>query len=221
MQKKKIKGRYVIISIFCTLLFVCILLECFLPSFFSEAYRGDEHYSTGGYKTFGYGFNRYGKLASQYLPEYTDISEDATYLDFAYFDSNLYFTRYVAVCIGVRYPEKIYSQKRDAMLASGTNIGSTVMNGAEEDDTQNRLMATYKRLNGEHVYYIVECSDKDQAIMYMVFFSSKNFDTDEYMMYWINDVCNLTMTKFWNELHPLLAEEMIEKKYIGPSYIIQ
>ena len=221
MQKKKFKVWCVIISVISTFLLACVLLECFLPSFFGEEYRGANHYSEGDYKTFGHGFNRYGKVASEYLPEYDEAAEDATYIDFAYFDSSLYLTRYVAVCVGVRYPEEIYSQKREELLASGTDIGSTVARGAEEDDTQNRLIATDKRLNGEHVYYIAECSDTDRAIMYMVFISSREFDTDDAMMHWIDELCRLTMTKFWNELHPQLAEKLIEKNYIGPVHAIR
>ena len=80
MQKKKFKVWCVIISGICTFLIACVLLECFLPSFFGEEYRGANHYSEGDYKTFGHGFNRYGKIASEYLPEYDEAAEDATYV---------------------------------------------------------------------------------------------------------------------------------------------
>lgn len=57
--------------------------------------------------------------------------------------------------------------------------------------------------------------------MYMVFISSREFDTDDAMMHWIDELCRMTMTKFWNELHPQLAEKLVEKNYIGPVHAIR
>lgn len=218
MPKKKNKVLYIIVSIICTLLIVCIFLDCFFPSFHREVHRGIDYYSNGSYKKMGHGFNRYGEIASKYLPEYDKISNDATYIDFVYVDDNLFWIRSVAVCIGARYPEEIYELKRDELLKQGKDIGQTVSYGNELDDTQCRLVEEKKRLNGEYMYYVTECSDMDQSIMHMVYFSSLKYDNHSFLMHEIMDEHSfVASTKFWRELHPNLYEKV--KDYLS-NYMV-
>ena len=116
---KKHRALRIILSVVCVLILICILLDFSLPSFHSEIHRGIDYYSDNSYKRLGYGFNRYGRIASKYLPSYDEVLKDAEYIDFAYVDANHYVVRNVAVCVGARYPEEIYTQKRDELLKQG------------------------------------------------------------------------------------------------------
>ena len=209
MIVEKKKRRLIIVGCIVMVLLFCILLEFFLPSFHYEECCGLDYYSDGEYKNLGYGFNRYGDIASEYLPKYEEIYDGSTYVDFSYIDSNNHMIRYVAVCVGVRYTEDIYLQKRDKLLNSGIDIGSTTYQQGKPFGTQNRLLAQNKRLNQEHLYYIVECTDIDNSIMYMVFFASKNilFGSETLQTSHITAVFPFTLFDFWRNLHPHLYGE--------------
>jgi hypothetical protein len=222
---KKHRALRIILSAVCILILICVLLDCFFPSFHSEIHRGIDYYSDGAYEKLGHGFNRYGRIASKYLPSYDEVSKDAEYIDFAYVDANHYVIRNVAVCVGARYPEEIYTQKRDELLKQGVNIGSTAINGEVKgviiDDTECRLLERHKRVNGEYMYYVTECSDKDHSIMYVVFFSSLEHNEDRtpfLMWYLMSEYSSMRETTFWIDLHPILYPELKNSNYIS-SYV--
>lgn len=193
------------------LLITFILLRYFFPSFHSETHRGIEYYKTESYTDFGIGFNRYGKIASEYLPKYSDVSENSKYIDFYYNDSSFGIHKYVVIAMGSRYDSDVYKSKRDEILNSGTPFGQdTILNNNES--RHYRLIEAKTRINGERVYYIVGCSDMDCTIMYYVYIDNQDYVNE---MFWIFDDTGIIYTAFWQELHPITASnaELIPKIY--------
>ena len=206
---KKSRGKIIFLIIFSFLLVVLIMFRYFFPSFYHETYRGVEYYKTESYVDFGIGFNRYGKIASKYLPRYNDICENAQYLDFYYKDSSFGIHKYVIIAVGVRYESDIYSSKRDEILQIGTDFGEDyIVNN--RDFRHYRLIETKSRINGEKLSYVVGCSDTDNAIMYFVYIDSDDYKDN---VYWIFDDTSLIHTTFWQELHNKTAQnEGLEPK---------
>lgn len=199
IKKSKIKNVLLIILSF--LLIAFILLRYFFPSFHSETYRGVEYYKTESYIDFGIGFNRYGKIASEYLPKYSDISKNAKYIDFYYNDSYFGIHKYVVITMGVRYDSDLYASKRDEILQIGKDFGDDYIL-KDKDFRHYRLIETKSRINGENLYYIISCSDIDNAIMYFVYIDNDDYVND---VYWIFTDTGLVYTAFWQELHPILT----------------
>ena len=181
-----------------TLLSVIMVNIYFFPSLIhSEEHRGLEYYKDYSYKRFGVGTNRYGKIASNYLPDYSEISKDATYIDFYYNDSSKFAYEYVFVAVGVRYDEKTYLLKKDEIISQSSDFGNSL-----PLDVYGRLVSQKRRINGETLYYIVEYSDTDKAIMYWVVFSSDNHDKKANLDLLMDDTL-IIYTEFWQYLHPI------------------
>ena len=148
------RTKKILLIMVSALLLTFILFHYFFPSFHSEFHEGVEYYRDGSYTKFGFGFNRYGKVASKYLPEYDDISKDASYMDFYYSDSYFGIARFVITAVGVRYDTERYEAIRSEILQTGTDFGSDGV-GTLYKERSYRLMEQKTRANGEHLYYIV------------------------------------------------------------------
>lgn len=59
-----------------------------------------------------------------------------------------------------------------------------------------RLIDKKHRANGEYVYYVISCCDRDNAIMYLVLFDTHNYDE---VLFW--DDQTMVFFEFWNDLH--------------------
>lgn len=194
--KTKKHTKIIKISVFITIVVVLVVLAMhfFFPSYHHETYRGINYYSDQSYMDFGIGFNRYGKIAAQYLPMYENVSDKATYIDFIYSDSGMFFYKSVKVCVGVRYDTDIYTVKRNKILTQGTDFKDDgIVSGI-----QYRLMDKQRQANGEYLYYIIGCSDVDNAIMHLVLFSTENINR----MSECYD-CTDVFDYFWYDLHPI------------------
>ncbi len=195
MMKRITKRIFAVLLI---LLSVIMVNLYFFPSLLhSEEHRGIEYYEDNSYERFGIGTNRYGKLASKYLPNYSEISKEAIYVDFCYKDSSIFNYEYVFVAVGVRYEEETYILKRDEIISQSSNFGerSTL-------DVYGRLLSQKRRINGEMLYYVVEYSDTDKAIMHWLVFSSDNYN-GEANLFLLMDDTNIIFTEFWQCLHPI------------------
>ena len=194
-QKNESHGRIarICIIIVISVSFVVLFMHYFLPSYHCEVYQGIEYYSSLAYKKFGIGFNHYGEKASKYLPLYQDVVHNSTYIDFIYSDSGMHFYKSVKICVGVRYDDETYEKERDKILSLGTDF----MDDGLVSGISYRLIDKRKQINGEYLYFINSCSDKDNAVMYLVLFSTKNFDRMA-ECYEYTDVFD----SFWHELHP-------------------
>ena len=204
ISNKQSKKRTIFLIISSLILIAFIMLHYFFPSFHYEIYKGIEYYSNESYTDFGMGFNRYGKIASKYLPEYEKIAEDATYLDFSYYDSNFGIYKYVFIGVGVRYDTEHYLAERDEILQMGTDFGQDELLSTYET-RHYRLIEQEKRINGERLYYVIGCSDVDHAIMYLVYFDNDRAPADK--MSSIANESGMIHTEFWQDLHPITANE--------------
>ena len=153
---------------------VAIFCLCFFPRYHSKVCNNIECYSMEEYRKFGVGFNRYGKIAATYLPKYEDVFEDSKNIEFLYSSGGAY-DKTVDVIVNVEYEESAYLSKKEDMLQAGENFGEDMHIG-ELGSRHHRLMKKFRKLNGEYVYYIVSCCDKDMCITYSVM-----FDPEEYM----------------------------------------
>ena len=155
------------------IIFALFYLLYFHPSYHSEEFRGTEYYSDGSYLDFGYRGNKYGEIASAYLPGYLEVSREAVYVDFYYKDSTFMAKKYVVVCIGARYEETTYQEKLDDILLLGEDFGEC--NTYDELTIKHRLISKKDRFNGEDMYYIISYCDEDKSIMYTAFFSNGDY----------------------------------------------
>ena len=199
-MKKKIIIIITVVTIITIIVFVFLLNRYFFPSLHSEEYRGIEYYENNSYESFGFGLNRYGKIASNYLPDYSEVSEGATYVDFYYKDSSNFLYEYVSVAVGVRYEEDVYESKVSEIKQMGSDFGSV-----SATDTEGRLISQKRRINGEITYYVVEYSDTDKAIMYWVVFSDNDYDGKANLSFLTDDTM-MIFTEFWQYLHPITTE---------------
>ena len=190
--------------------FVFLLNRYFFPSFHSEEHRGIEYYNNNSYENFGFGLNRYGKIAMKYLPEYRYVSENSTYMDFYYKDSSIFCYEYVFIAVGVRYEKDTYVLKRDEIIKQSSDFG-----GDFATDTKGRLVSQKRRINGEMLYYVVEYSDADNAIMYWVVFANDDYDGNANLSCLMDDT-GIIFTEFWQSLHPITTENgEFYPKHIG------
>lgn len=192
---------WIIIS---TLLLVFMLLYYFFPSFHYEKHEGVEYYIDASYSKMGFGFNRYGKIASKYLPAYDDVAENATFLNFIYHDGGMLLYKTVEIQVGARYDEATYISKRDEILKMGTDFGTDHML-INSNLRYYRLIDKKYRMNGEYVYYVISCCDRDNAITYMVLFDIHNYDR---ILFW--DDQTMVFSEFWDELHVTCKKDMSE-----------
>ena len=210
---KKIKSsrkKTVLLILLAVVLIAFILLRYFFPSYHHESHRGIDYYKDGSYTRLGFGFNRYGKIASKYLPEYGDISEDAEYLDFYYLDSSSSLHRIyknVFVAVGAKYDTEVYQSRRDEILKMGTNFGEKRLANAPEIITYYRLIEAKTRINGEKLRYIISCSDTDNAIVYFVHFDNLNSFYND--IYFLSEFIWLDHRAFWQDLHPVTTANHI------------
>ncbi|MBE6576912.1 MAG: hypothetical protein E7653_02080 [Ruminococcaceae bacterium] len=194
----RFKKRTILLIILSLLLITLFLMRYFFPSFHSEVHHGVEFYENESYMNFGIGFNRYGKIASDYIPKYKDICENANHLDFYYKDSSFGVHKYVIIAAGAIYDPDIYVAKRDEILKLGTDFGDDyILQNANL--RQYRLVDTKSRINGEKLYYIIGCSDTDNTIMYFVYIDNKALIDEVYPIF---EDTALIYTQFWQNLHP-------------------
>ena len=213
VRKKNWKRNIIIITIIVVItviVFVFMLNRYFFPSLHSEQHRGVEYYQNNSYESFGFGLNSYGKIASNYLPDYSEISEGATYIDFYYKDSSNFLYEYVFVAVGARYEEDTYESKIAEIKQMGKDFGTV-----STTDIAGRLISQKRRINGEMMYYVVEYSDLDNAIMYWVVFSDYDYDEKANLSFLTGDTM-IIFTEFWQYLHPITTEN----GDFGPKYIV-
>lgn len=151
-----------------------ILLTIFLCLFgdylrYLQPYReGVEYYSDDSYSRFGFGFHRYGKIASEYLPAYDEVAENAKDIQFVY-SGGWGYSKTVDVFVAVKYDEETYIIQRDKILSMGDDFGVDYHIG-EVEYRHNRLIDKNRIFGGDYVYYVITCCDKDKSIMYSVMF---------------------------------------------------
>lgn len=207
-KKAKIRTAVLIIISLFLIIFsltstIFIFIQYFFPNLLhSERYRGVVYYESNSYEQFGIGMNRYGKLASNYLPNYSEISKEATYIDFYYNDSSSFMLHFVSVCVGVRYEKDTYNSKIYEIKQVGEGLGDHTAT-----ETKSILLSQEKRLNGEIIYYIAEYSDMDCAIMYWVVIIGKDCYDGNPSFSCLLDDTRMVYTEFWQDLHPIANEK--------------
>lgn len=172
-MKSRRRNKLIIIS---AIAFVFILLwsvfGCWLE--YLQPYRsGVEYYSDGSYSKFGFGLFRYGKIASEYLPKYEDVCENATEIDFVY-SGGWGQTGTVDAWVALKYDEETYISKRDEILNMGEDFAEDLHIGQKEY-RHHRLIKKDRIINGDYVYYVVSCCDKENSVMYAVMFDKKEY----------------------------------------------
>ena len=116
------------------------------------------------------------------------------------------------MAVGVRYEEDVYESKVNEIKKIGSDFGSV---GAT--DTEGILISQKRRINGEMMYYVVEYSDTDKAIMYWVVFSDNDYEGNA-NLFFLTDDTMMIFTEFWQYLHPITTENSdFAPKYIIPS----
>lgn len=133
------------------------------PSYFYE-YEGVEPYQNNEYENF-----RFGKEAKLFLPTYDEF-EDAKDIEFTYYDGflteTLFFPGMVEFYIKVSYDPKQYSIEKAAVCQKGEDFGGQIFDV--------RLLEKKKLSYGNCLYYIVICSDNENAITYCVSVQDNN-----------------------------------------------
>ena len=197
------KKRFAIVFMtICVIISSLLSLYLFLPNLHVEQWQGESYYREEAYLSFGFGFNRYGKVASQYLPQYKTLSTQAKEIEFIYQDGGIYFHNVVCVCINVVYEEQNhYISARDNVLQSGEHFGYD--RRAINNEYRNYVLINKeRRMNGEYCYYIASCCDRDCSVMYLVLFDSHNHESALFL----EDYTNF-FDDYWKILHPLCASD--------------
>lgn len=169
MKLRKI--HKVIIILVSTFVILSTLFFCFFGDYlkYLQPYReGVEYYSDGSYSRFGFGLSKYGKIAAEYLPEYDEVAENAEDIQFVY-SGGWGYSKTVDVFVAVKYDEEIYIAQRDEILSQGESFGEDFHIG-EVESRHHRLIDKKQMSNGDYVYYVITCCDKDKSIMYSVMF---------------------------------------------------
>ena len=164
------KSRMVVIVISAVIILLAILWASFGYWLkYLQPYRGDiKYYSDGSYSKFGFGFSRYGKISSDYLPKYDELAEDALDVQFMYCGGAGY-TKTVDVIVAAKYDQETYIQKQQELLQMGTDFGADYHIG-EIESRHHRLIDEGRMFNGDYVYYVITCCDKDRSVTYSVMF---------------------------------------------------
>jgi len=193
-MKKRVKVLIIVLSV------IVVLFAVFWGVFgdfikHMQPYRrGVEYYSDGSYSKFGFGFTRYGKIASKYLPKYEDVSKNATDVEFVYCGDGIY-SKTVFTVVAAKYDAQTYISKRDEILKTGSDFGVDGFIG-ETETRYHRLIEKKQIHNGDYMYYVVSCCDKDNSIMYYVLFDAiERSDMVGLSMY------NHTFYNFYREFH--------------------
>ncbi len=176
MKVRRRNKLIIILAITIVLIFLWSIFDCWLE--YLQPYKsGVEYYSDDSYSKFGFGFSRYGKIASKYLPKYEDVCGNATEIDFVY-SGGWGYTSTVDTLVALKYDKETYILKRDQILQDGVDFGEDGHIGQKEY-RHHRLINKERLINGDYVYYVVTCCDKENSIMYAVMFDKKEYTNME------------------------------------------
>ena len=176
MKVRRCNKVIIILAITIVLILFWSILDCWLE--YLQPYEsGVEYYYDGSYSKFGFGLFRYGEIALEYLPKYEDVYENATEIDFVY-SGGWGYTRTVDTWVALKYDKETYISKRDEILQMGVDFAEDGHIGQKEY-RHHRLINKDRIINGDYVYYVVTCCDKENSIMYAVMFDKKEYTSME------------------------------------------
>ena len=139
---------------------ILVFLYFIIPNPFYPYYEGIEYYQSNEYRDF-----RWGKEASRYLPAYDEL-EGAESIAFTYNHGlsaeTLYTPTDTKFEVEVYYDPTQYATQKEAAIQNGEFFGSTPYYG------DAWLLEKKTLVFGNHLYYVVLCSDEECKLTYHV-----------------------------------------------------
>jgi hypothetical protein len=151
--------------------FVLFWAYLIIPSPFYVHHEDVAYYQSNEYHDF-----RWGKQASEYLPSY-DTLADANSIEFVYDDGlymeTLYLQTDTKFILNVHYDADLYLMKKQQAIQGGTSFSDDVYPDAW-------LLGKEKLPFGNHLYYVIICSDDQNKLTYFVTIQ----DRDDYTSFY-------------------------------------
>jgi hypothetical protein len=145
--------------------FVLFCAYMIVPPPFYTQYEGIAYYQSNEYQDF-----RWGKQAGEYLPSYDTLS-DANGIEFVYDDGlsmeTVYLQTDTKFVLTVYYDAEIYAAKKQQAIQDGEDFTDAFYSDAW-------LLEKEKLPFGNHLYYVVICSDDQNKLTYYVTIQDRN-----------------------------------------------